>query len=116
MLSRNKTILSGRDKNRVREFLMHERSLRVISKPSHHKYLWLKCSGAWNRLHSNPGYYDALKHSNIVYPSPIPAEIEKDMRRTFGCTGDPNQVEKDINAMRNVLVASGLRNPTVGYC
>ena len=113
---RHNVILSERDRDKVWNFLMHEMSFSALHRPHSHKWLWLKTSGAYSRIEQNPGYYDALKSSTIHYPSPIPAEVEKDMRRTFGAGHDPEKLEIEISKMRNVLNAYGLRNPTTGYC
>lgn len=67
--SRNKPILSFRDKERVWQFLK-DPTHHVLRKPSHHRYTWLKCSGAFNQMLNNPGYYETLKNSSIAYPNP----------------------------------------------
>ena len=114
--SKTKQILNSRDKERVKNFLLHEKSLHVLRSPASHKMLWLKTSGALARMQQNPGYYESLKQNIIIYPTPLPAEIEKDVKRTFGSGYNPERLEKDISCMRNVLNAYGMRNPIVGYC
>jgi hypothetical protein len=32
----------------------------TLLKPTHHRYVWLKCSGAYNLMLMNPGYYQLL--------------------------------------------------------
>lgn len=34
--------------------------------------LWFKCSGAQTQCRNNPGYYQALKNTNLCYPHPGP--------------------------------------------
>lgn len=64
----------------------------------------------------NPGYYEALTMSNVVYPSPVYKAVEDDVARTFQNSSNIKKQEENIKKLRNVLVAYGLRNPTVGYC
>lgn len=97
---------------------MHEKSLEVLNKPHRHKYLWLKSSGAWEQILSNPGHYDSLVASltELRYPTPLPNEIEKDINRTFGVGYDPERIEEDKKKLRRILNAYGVRNPLIGYC
>ena len=46
------------------------------------KQLWFKSSGAQNQCRNNPGYYTALKNTNLVYPHPGPQDLEKDLVRS----------------------------------
>ena len=62
-------------------------------------------------MQTNPGYYDSLLNTNLRYPNPASADIEKDLHRSgVGLSG------QIITKMRNVLSAYMLRNTTVGYC
>jgi hypothetical protein len=54
-LLRQKQIFSLKDKEQVWYFLKGK-GQTVLTKPSHHRLVWLKCSGAWNLMLSNPGY------------------------------------------------------------
>ena len=73
--------------------------------------MWLQCSGAYNRMITNPGYYEALKNTTLRYPHSGPQEMEKDLRRSGAGLSDA-----DVDSMRYVLTAFIMRNPTVGYC
>jgi len=83
----------------------------MLLKSKDHKNVWLKCSGAHSRMKMNPGYYEAIKFTNLKYPHPGPSDVEKDLLRP-----GENISLSDINSMRNVLCAYVIRNPTVGYC
>lgn len=69
LIQSSKQILSVKDKEIVWEFLKSS-GQKELTKPSHHKYPWLKCSGAYNLMQSNPGYYELLKRNSIDYPNP----------------------------------------------
>ena len=88
----------------------------MLKKPSHHRYVWLKASGAYNLLNSNPGYYEQLKNLSLLYPNPAIQQIELDLRRTYPDELDLEKVERDIIPLRNVLSAYVYRCPTIGYC
>lgn len=89
----------------------------VEADPKWHRRLWFNTSGAKSCIELNPGYYQALKMSNLVYPSPVFKSVEDDVNRTFqNQTDNPVKLQANITKLRNVLVAYGLRNPTVGYC
>jgi hypothetical protein len=106
--------LSYNEKLRVWSFLK-DPSHHVLRKPQHHKYTWLKCSGAFGLMQSNPGYYQALRQCGIKYPNPSALQIELDLRRTF-----PNEAKDKIAdlilPLRNVLCTYVLRNPSGVYC
>lgn len=55
--SKSVVIFSKADKEIVWDFLRND-GLQVLTKPQDHKYVWLKCSGAYNQLLMNPGYYE----------------------------------------------------------
>lgn len=63
-----------------------------------------------------PGEYREILAVHAPDPSPVLAEIEKDVSRTFPGNmffgGDGPGVAK----LRRVLVAYSWRNPRVGYC
>jgi hypothetical protein len=58
--SRNHAILSLKEKEIVYEFLKSIPGQSLLSKPLHHRYAWLKCSGAYSQMTSNPNYYQQL--------------------------------------------------------
>lgn len=87
----------------------------IDADPKWHRRLWFIESGAKSCIELNPGYYEALKMSNLVYPSPVFKSVEDDVNRTFQNL-NPTKLKENIEKLRNVLVAYGLRNPTVGYC
>lgn len=68
--SRSHEILSLKEKETVWEFLKSKQGQGLLTKPSHHRYTWLKCSGAFNQMMSNPGYYASLKKHSLDYPNP----------------------------------------------
>lgn len=74
-----------------------------------HRNIWLKCSGAYNKMLMHPGYYDSLKFSPLKYPHPGTTDIEKDLCRS-------NASEDATEAIRSVLCAFIMRNPSIGYC
>ena len=67
--------------------------------------VWLKCSGAYNLMTTNPGYYELLKRNTIDYPSGASFQIEKDLTRTFPHEKDPQKLEEMTSRVRNVLQA-----------
>jgi hypothetical protein len=79
--SKSKLILGTKEKEVVWDFLKTQQEL--LTKPQHHRFTWLKCSGAYNQMLNNPGYYEMLKKQAINYPSPSLQQIEVDLRRTF---------------------------------
>ena len=103
-------MLNRRDRNLIWNYLRDFNTI-MIKEPSDHRKIWLHCSGAKSRISTNIGYYESLKNTSLKYPHPGHAEIEKDLRRSGN-----NVSEKDVDAMRNILGAFILRNPTVGYC
>ena len=114
MFSRSKTVLSYKEKEFLWQFLK-DPNHHVLKKPQHHKYTWLKCSGAFGLIQSNPGYYEALKYSGIKYPNPSIYQIELDLRRTFP-NESPEKINELILPLRNVLCTYLLRNPSGVYC
>jgi hypothetical protein len=87
-----------------------------VTKPYHHRYVWLKCSGAYNMMLTNPGYYELLLANKIDYPNPTIHQIEIDLNRTYPDEKDPKKLENLTTPLRNVLTAYAQRCPTIGYC
>ena len=98
--------------------IFREPDFKVLNKPKYHGFIWLKCSGALGMMKSNKGYYETLKTSfnEFNYPNPQFNQIEIDLKRTFPNQKNPEQMEKDIIPLRNVLTSYVIRNPQVGYC
>ena len=118
-ISKRRLTLTKHDKNELWRILRDSnRSERYkeLQKPNHHRRLWLKCSDAMAQKISNPGYYESLKKSAMVYPNPCFGQIEVDLDRTFPHITDQAQLESFTTPLRNVLTAFIIRNPTVGYC
>ena len=76
-----------------------------MTKPQHHRYVWLKCSGAYNQMLSNPGYYELLLANKTDYPNPAIQQIEIDLNRTFPSEKDPENLISLTTPLRNVLTA-----------
>ncbi|ORX38703.1 rab-GTPase-TBC domain-domain-containing protein [Kockovaella imperatae] len=76
--------------------------------------IWAECSGARDMM--IPGEYTEVLKKHRDEKSPVQAEIEKDITRTFPGNlffgGDGHGVPK----LRNVLLAYSWHNPSVGYC
>jgi hypothetical protein len=85
-------------------------------KPTQHRYVWLKSSGAYNLMLNNPGYYQQILKHAVNYPNPNLQQIELDLKRTYPEERDPVKLEKLTGTLRNVLSAYVQRCPTIGYC
>ena len=59
IFGRSKRILSEKEMDVVCDFLERD-GMQMLVKPSHHRFVWLKCSGAYNLMLQNPGYYELL--------------------------------------------------------
>ena len=113
--SRSKLILSLKEKETVWEFLKTQ-GQQLMTKASHHRYVWLKCSGAYNMMVTNPGYYELLLANKIDYPNPTIHQIEIDLNRTYPDEKDSKKLENLTTPLRNILTAYAQRCPTIGYC
>ena len=84
---------------------------------SYRKHLWFKASGAsaMINLPSNREQYGKLKEAGINYPSPSINQIEVDLRRTFSEL-EMETSDRNVDMLRNVLIAYTKRNPMVSYC
>lgn len=108
MNSRSKILLNTREKLHLWNFLKDPENSKYMRQVDH-KNIWLKCSGALNKILMHPGYYDSLKYSPLKYPHPGITDIEKDLSRTGASISE-------MEALKSILCAFLLRNPTVGYC
>lgn len=69
--SRKHAILSEGERHVVWDFLKSADGQGLLTKPSHHRYTWTKCSGAFNTMLTNPGYYRRLLEKKIYYPNQL---------------------------------------------
>ncbi|KAI6655166.1 hypothetical protein LOD99_2455 [Oopsacas minuta] len=77
--------------------------------------IWMIFSGAIFYLNSNPGYYEELvMKSDETYLDSF-EDIERDLHRSLP-EHPAFQTDIGIAALRRVLRAYALRNPSVGYC
>ncbi len=84
--SKRRVVLTAYDREQLWLILRdYNRSHRFkdLQKPTNHRRLWLKCSGALAQKLSNPGYYEGLKQLGFFYPNPAFNQIELDLHRTY---------------------------------
>lgn len=78
--------------------------------------LWLLYSGAINDLVTHPGYYRMMVEQSMGRKKTVAAdEIERDLHRSLP-EHPAFQSNIGIGALRRVLNAYALRNPSIGYC
>ena len=78
--------------------------------------LWLLYSGAVNDLITHPGYYRMMVEESLGKKKTVAAdEIERDLHRSLP-EHPAFQSQIGIGALRRVLNAYALRNPSIGYC
>ena len=77
--------------------------------------LWLTFSGALHQLRAAPGKYAEYVNSCNESNSIAADEIERDLHRALP-EHPAFQEDKGISALRRVLNAYALRNPSIGYC
>jgi hypothetical protein len=78
--------------------------------------LWPLLCGASHKLNCNAGQYTEYVASMIGKPSTAANEIDKDLHRSMPSHPFYASQPKNLEPLRNVLLAYAARNPSVGYC
>ncbi|XP_060528088.1 TBC1 domain family member 9 isoform X2 [Cylas formicarius] len=77
--------------------------------------IWMAFSGAANIKACHPGYYRSLVDRALEQQSTANEEIERDLHRSLP-EHPAFQNSIGIDALRRVLCAYALHNPSIGYC
>ncbi|XP_053625119.1 TBC1 domain family member 9 isoform X2 [Plodia interpunctella] len=77
--------------------------------------LWGVFSGSILQKVQNKGLYEKLVNEALASKSPVNDEIERDLHRSLP-EHPAFQSDVGISALRRVLCAYALKNPTIGYC
>ncbi|CAG9825643.1 unnamed protein product [Phaedon cochleariae] len=77
--------------------------------------IWMSFSGAANEKSAHPNYYRTTVERALVQQSTANDEIERDLHRSLP-EHPAFQSAVGIDALRRVLCAYALHNPSIGYC
>ncbi|CAH0555588.1 unnamed protein product [Brassicogethes aeneus] len=77
--------------------------------------IWMSFSGSANEQASRPGYYKTMVNRALKTKSTANEEIERDLHRSLP-EHPAFQNDVGIDALRRVLYAYALHNPSIGYC
>lgn len=95
--------------SKARELVMNGLPIRYRGE------LWMLYSGAVNELQTHSGYYANMVEQSKGRKSIAADEIERDLHRSLP-EHPAFQSKVGIDALRRVLNAYALRNPSIGYC
>jgi len=78
--------------------------------------VWPLICGATHKLNANAGQYQEYLSQEAIRTSQAAQDIEKDLHRSMPSHPYYSNQPKNLEPLRNVLLAYAARNPAVGYC